>query len=155
MKRFYDKTEPEPMSGCLLWTGYVASTGYGVFRMNTKARRAHRVAWELERGEIPEGLCVLHKCDVPACVNVDHLFLGTQADNVADRHAKNRGAKGESHHAARLSEDDVREARKAWRDGVMNYTQLAVKFGVTDAAMSYAVRGVTWKHVTQAKGEAS
>lgn len=90
--RFWAKVEKS--SGCWTWTGGKLSSGYGRIRMNMKRVRAHRAAWRIAKGEIPTGMSVLHKCDNPACVNPDHLFLGTQQDNLKDMCAKGRGRSG-------------------------------------------------------------
>jgi hypothetical protein len=93
-ERFASKVSPEPTSGCWLWDGQVDLNGYARISRGppwTRITFGHRVAWELHRGPIPTGLSVLHRCDVPGCVNPDHLFLGTQADNMADMNAKGRG----------------------------------------------------------------
>ena len=88
--RFHKKYIPEPMSGCWLWEGSANEDGYGYISKKNIIVYAHRVSWELHRGPIPEGLCVLHTCDTPACVNPDHLWLGTHTDNVRDSVKKGR-----------------------------------------------------------------
>lgn len=87
---FGERWTPEPNSGCWLWTKALTKEGYGSLGFNRKINYAHRVSWILHRGEIPPGLCVLHHCDTRACVNPDHLFLGTYQDNFHDCRAKGR-----------------------------------------------------------------
>lgn len=112
-ERFWANTMPEPNTGCVLWMGatsrpgFKTSVGYGELSEGGKVLRAHRVAWELTRGPIPDGLFVLHRCDVTCCVNPDHLFLGTNADNVADKVAKGRQPRGETSHRAKLTREDA------------------------------------------------
>ena len=90
-ERFWAQVCPEPMSGCWLWSGApLQNTGYGRIRVGQISKRAHRVSYELNIGVIPQGLSVLHRCDVPSCVNPRHLFLGTLLDNNRDRDAKGR-----------------------------------------------------------------
>lgn len=98
VNRFHGKTEPGSVQSgmdtpCTLWTG-LKRHKYGCFHAPHMVS-AHRYAWELAHGPIPDGLCVLHRCDTPACVNPAHLFLGTHADNVADKVAKGRQARGD------------------------------------------------------------
>ncbi len=93
---------PEPNSGCTLWFGAIRD-GYGRLRVGNIKRNAHVWAWMNKHGPIPHGLNVLHRCDMRACINTDHLFLGTNSDNVADKMAKGREARGESH-SARMKE---------------------------------------------------
>ena len=81
---------PVPESGCWLWTGAYFEKGYGVFRFQYRNYRAHRFAYELYKGQVPNDLFVLHKCDTPECVNPNHLFLGTQTDNIRDAVKKKR-----------------------------------------------------------------
>lgn len=78
-------------SGCIEWTGVLSNKGYGVLKVGAEGRtQAHRACWELNFGPVPHGMCVLHKCDNPACFNPKHLFLGTKGDNNRDRSSKGR-----------------------------------------------------------------
>lgn len=87
---FDSRVSPEPMTGCWIWTGNVNALGYGRFWVEGGLEYAHRCSWELHRGQIPDGANVLHRCDQPHCVNPDHLFLGSQADNMEDMRRKGR-----------------------------------------------------------------
>ena len=136
----------EPNSGCWLWNASVNQKGYGQFGWSTgKSRLAHRAAWEIHFGPVPDGLCVLHKCDVPSCVNPNHLFLGTNADNKADCVAKGRQAflRGEMNPRAKLSEQNVRDIRVSNETA----TALAARYGLSIAAIAMARRGKNWRHI--------
>ena len=89
-ERFEAKVERLPWSGCWVWTATCNSWGYGQVRVGRKMTQAHRVSWGLRFGPIPDGSLVLHRCDVPCCVNPEHLFLGTPQDNVLDMRRKLR-----------------------------------------------------------------
>jgi hypothetical protein len=92
VERFLSKVSAEEdENGCLIWLAGRGSHGYGHFRLNGKSEEAHRIAWALHNGPIPNGLWCLHRCDVRECVNVQHLFLGTRQDNIDDMIAKGRG----------------------------------------------------------------
>ncbi|MFZ5783942.1 MAG: HNH endonuclease [Pseudomonadota bacterium] len=138
---------PEPNSGCLLWLAAVNASGYGIIGINGRSLLAHRVAWEAEYGPIPDGLHALHKCDVRSCINVYHLFLGTNADNVADKCAKGRaigeGPTGEDHPSAKLTEDDIRAIRLS----VLGPTALGRQCGVSQSLISMIRARKRWAHV--------
>lgn len=101
-RRFVDKISPEPNTGCFLWTGMILATGYGAFSIGSRndgtytQALAHRVAWEVFVGPIPDKLHVLHKCDMPICCSVDHLFLGDSRANMVDMASKWRGRRSNS-----------------------------------------------------------
>lgn len=142
------------VSGCHLWTGSISSQGYGIITRgnNTVGRQhfaAHRISWELCNGAIPHGIAVLHKCDVTRCVNPEHLFLGTQADNMRDMDAKGRRRNspmpGEANGFSKLTEARVREARKLRAAGWI-YKDIAARLGVSTSA-AFDVCNRSWKHI--------
>lgn len=96
--RFMERFTPEPNSGCWIWTGAVKEDGYGLIALKKRKQvTAHRWAWEhFNDRRVPLGMCVLHRCDVPACVNPKHLWIGTQAENVADMIKKGRRVQPDS-----------------------------------------------------------
>jgi len=113
-ERFWTKVAKG--EGCWLWTAPPRNDGYGQFNVRGRPVAAHRLSWELNVGPIPVGLHVLHRCDTPACVRPDHLFLGTQADNNADKRQKGRQARGEKL-STKLTERAVRKVRQLLADG--------------------------------------
>jgi hypothetical protein len=125
---------------CWLWIGAKKATGYGYTSLSGKGVRAHRASWEIHRGPIPDGLCVLHKCDNPPCVNPDHLFLGTQQDNMTDKYNKGRQniPSGQAHYNCKLSISDrqfIKEyPRTHMKDG--SGAKLAKMFGVAPSVIS-------------------
>lgn len=134
-------------NGCWLWQHARNVKGYGWLRYGGRMQLAHRMAWVLFRGPIPDGLCVLHHCDTPACVNPDHLFLGSTTDNNADRHAKgrSRGATGEANGKARLRVGEVLQIREKFVAGAADCSALAKQFGCSYWAVWDVVQGRTWK----------
>lgn len=142
--RLNNNYTPEPYSGCWIWTGNVRK-GYGYFKVKGKQVAAHRLSWTLHRGAIPNELWVLHHCDTPACVNPDHLFLGTVQDNVADCVRKNRliPIQGENNPIHKLSESDVLKIRSDKRSD----TLIASQFGVSRRLIWAIKRRLHWKHI--------
>lgn len=129
---------------CWIWTGRTSDKdGYGVVHKNGKNIRAHRFSYETYVGPIPEGMFVCHRCDTPACINPDHLFLGTCAENIADSVKKGRFTRGERHRNAKLTEQDVVHILKSGDSP----NALAERYGVRPSTV-FAVRArKTWKYV--------
>ena len=128
---------------CWLWIGKSHGKHYPRVR---NGESMHRIAWELTRGPIPDGMCVLHRCDNMRCVRPSHLFLGTHADNVRDMVSKGRNVRGRYQWAAKLTEAKVRKIRKLLAGG---YTQksIADTFGVTSAAIYMVKTKRNWAFV--------
>jgi hypothetical protein len=144
-RRFWSKVAPA-RSGCWEWTASRHSGGYGQFRFGGTMVLAHRHAWELTSGLIPDGLSVCHTCDNPICVNPAHLFLGTHADNSADMVQKDRSTFGARNSTTRLTDDDVRTIRRLAADGETQ-RQIAKRFGVGQQTINALLLGRTWRRV--------
>lgn len=142
--RFWIKVKKS--DGCWIW-GALRLNGYGCLRFNGKRTLAHRVSWEIHNGPIPEGLFVLHRCDNPACVRPDHLFLGTRKDNMQDMIKKGRRAPirllGEWNPQSKLTEASVKQIRSSNCSGI----DLAKQFGVSQQLISEVKARLVWKHV--------
>lgn len=151
--RFWLKVEKFEL-GCWLWVGKTNKDNYGIIKHCNRYRRANRVSWVIHFGNIPPGKFVLHRCDNPKCVNPNHLFLGTQADNIADMVSKGRNLApgaidpvvGEQHGRSKLTEKDVIEIRK-WYVPRRGVGQLAAKFGISRSHVARLVNGINWKHI--------
>jgi hypothetical protein len=149
---FYERVIPVTESGCWLWVGKVSNVrcgGYGVYNGYTM----HRFSYELHNGDIPKGLCVCHKCDVPSCVNPSHLFLGTHKENMKDMQDKGRKWSGIVMRkidglpaSAKLTPSIVKEIKNLLTDG-MSQNQIAKIYGVTQSTISFIKRGATWQNV--------
>ena len=145
--RFEKKYIPEPNTGCWLWTATGDEKGYGHFRYKGRPQKAHRASWMLHRGEIPDGMLVCHHCDTPACVNPDHLFLGTNDDNMRDRQEKGRQARGERAPTAVLTEREVSAIRLLSDKHDIPKADIAEAFGVGGSTIGAIVRRKTWTHL--------
>lgn len=146
--RFRKFIKTDLVSGCLVWNG-ATSRGYGSFTYKGKSWGAHRFAWRLHHGDIPEGMKVLHECDNPPCVNMDHLFLGTDADNSRDKVSKgrNRSPVGEAHPQAKITERDVIRIRALGESGAMTLKQICKEFGITCSHVRRVLNRQSWRHV--------
>jgi HNH endonuclease len=146
-ERFWPKVRKT--DGCWLWTSYTNEHGYGLICIRRHKFYAHRVSWELDRGPIPYGIRVLHRCDVPACVRPEHLFLGTQPDNLADMRAKGRGraARGTAHGKVRFTEQQVLEMRRRYLAGEKR-VDLMREFNVTTRHLWMIGTGRIWGHLS-------
>ena len=128
--------------------------GYGTLMVAGRNIAAHRFSWELHCGPIPAGLFVCHKCDNPACVRPDHLFIGTPADNTADMVSKGRAAgptnplRGQQNGNSVLREADVRKIRRLYANGTHNSGRLAPMFGVSQTTICNIIRRKVWFHIT-------
>ena len=152
--KFQEKYTVDKKTGCWLWNGGLDKVGSGTIKYEGKDYRAHRLSYQMHTGIDPAGVCICHKCDIRHCVNPEHLFLGTDRDNIDDKVKKDRQAKGESQGLSKLKDADVvlikqfclrhpPESGSPYSPG----TFLARWFGVTGQTISYIRLGKTWKHI--------
>lgn len=156
-KRFWRKAKTGDPKDCWPWTGlqFNDGDGYGQVKLCVGSQvnhirhryRAHRVAYFLTTGDLPDDQCVCHSCDNPICVNPKHLFLGTQLQNVHDRTSKRRDAKGEGHGMHKLTLGEVQEIRHLRATQRISYRALGERFGVSTTQAGFIVRRESWKHV--------
>lgn len=156
LSRFWEKVaKTDDPDACWNWTAS-HTRGYGYVGLNGISLKAHRVSYEIHNGEIPKGLCVLHKCDNPSCVNPSHLFLGTQADNMRDMKQKGRkkrnALKGQNNKGCfqreqrywrrKLSDADVAEIRRLYSLGGISQRSLAQTFHISLSYVGFLIKGV-------------
>lgn len=144
-ERLAKKLFVDVVTGCFLWTGYRDKDGYGLITVLGKTQYAHRLAYELAYGAIPRKMCVCHKCDIPACVNPQHLFVGSYAENTKDMDTKGRrnSPKGELHARSVLSVGDVVSIRKDARP----FREIAKDYSIWPSHVSRIKRRLTWAHL--------
>lgn len=132
---------------CWIWRGALMSKkgGYGCFGANKRQYYAHRYAYEAQHGPIPEGMCVCHRCDTPLCVRGDHLFLGSNLDNIRDRTSKRREVRGEQSNLSKLSEKLVRDIRALQASVIM--ADVARFYGISESTVRAIWDRTTWRHV--------
>ncbi|MGE5617840.1 MAG: HNH endonuclease [Sphingomonadaceae bacterium] len=163
-ERFWSKVQKSE-DGCWVWNGTIRQTGYGTLKIGGRMVAAHRLAYDLVKGPIPEDMCVCHACDNRTCVRPDHLFIGTRADNNRDMRIKGRAARGERHGThthpervprgeraakAKLTNRQVVEIRRLRATGEASYGSLARRYGVSHRAIKKAITGESWGHVEAA-----
>lgn len=145
---------PVPESGCWLWLGCQDEKGYGLVTEHGRTMRAHRLSYQKAHGLTIGNLQALHKCDTPSCINPAHIFLGTNAENVADKVSKGRQARGraigarmcgERQGQSKLTEKQVRYIRKSTERGVV----LSRKFGISQSVISEIRNLKAWTHITE------
>ena len=146
--RFWSKVSVREPADCWLWDGSVNNRGYGEYRHDGRKRYAHRVSWAIAHGAMPgAGLCVLHRCDVPRCVNPSHLFIGTQHENIADMHSKGRYrngiSRGEKANRSHLTNERVLQIISDTRPQRL----VARLHGISQSTVSAIRRRKTWTHL--------
>ena len=135
-------------TGCWGWKGPKHGYGYGVLSVDGKLSLAHRFSYKLHFGSVPKGMHILHKCDNPSCTNPEHLFPGTDADNIKDKVLKGRQTKGEGVVVGKLTPGKVEKIRKLYnRNSKYNQKYLAKMFGVNQSDISRIIHNKYWKHL--------
>lgn len=144
-QRFREKYAVDAATGCWDWTATKNQKGYGRFTTDYSTFSAHRFAWSMENGEIPDGAFVLHTCDNPACVNPAHLFLGSNADNMADKVAKGRQAQGVGNAYSKLTEAQVMAIRADTR----LLRVIGDEYGINKTQVSRIRRRTAWRNLPE------
>lgn len=147
LSRIENMFMPVTESGCWIWMLALGRHGYGSIKHQGKMLKSHRVSWMVYRGAIPDGIKVLHTCDIRCCINPDHLFLGTQADNVADMIKKKRAANvdGERNPNAKLTAEQVLEIRKC--SGT--HQSIGDRYGVGKSIIGYIKNRDNWRSLDE------
>ena len=152
LKRFWSKVTLPDENGCMLWTGYRTTRGYGSFGLRGTSVRAHRVSLQLAVGphpvDKPQAAHAPEICHRPSCVAPAHLRWATRFENAADRVADGTDPRGENHGLARLTEKQVLAIVSRWNAGERNLKTLASEFGVSRPAVHHVVTGSNWAWLT-------
>ena len=145
----FARTRVDPITGCRIWLGGKRPNGYGVICIHSKRWVVHRHVWTLFYGNIPEGLCVLHRCDNRLCCEPDHLFLGTRADNVRDKTVKgrNNGPAGERNIWHKITTVQVVEIRQLLKEGRLTQKEIGALYDLSQQGVSHISRRDTWRHL--------
>lgn len=154
IKRFWSNVDVGKKDDCWEWTGSLDAYGYGQIsegnKTNKKNYKAHRLSWMIRFGEIPENMNICHKCDNPSCMNPNHLFVGTQEDNLRDCREKGRARggsmPGEKNPNSKLTERQVKDIRNRYKQGGIYQRQLGAEFGVSQAQIGLIVNRKSWRN---------
>ena len=146
--RFWAKVDVRGKDECWEWKASIRGGGYGHFRVEEKSCSAHRLAWELANGPIPEGLCVLHHCDNKRCVNPAHHWPGSQVDNLRDMKEKGRARggslRGAKNPSSKLTREKVRQIRRLYATDRYSQQALSTHFSISDTLVGNIVRRESW-----------
>lgn len=147
-ERLIKGIKKDRVTGCWIWTKGKNLDGYGRIRVNNVKTGAHRLSYEIHKGTIPKGVCVLHSCDTPACCNPLHLTLGSHFDNIQDMMKKGRKGdkRGSQNGKAKINESSVLEIIERSRHGE-NRSKLSIAYGLSKCQISAIVTGRAWKHI--------
>lgn len=148
IKRFFDKVEKK--DSCWDWKSYYDKDNYGLFKINGTMKRAHRISFEIyNKRQIIIGMCILHSCDNPKCVNPLHLSEGTHQDNTNDKIQKNRQArnKGELSGTSKLKSEQVLKIREKYATREYTQQQLAMEYNISRAQIYFIVHQKRWAHI--------
>lgn len=148
--RFWRNVHVRGARQCWNWCGTLRTKqGYGQLGMNRSYYLAHVIAFVLTRFDVAPGMCVLHRCDNPSCVNPNHLFYGTKSDNNSDRSSKGRNGnhQGEANGRAKLTEQNVKDIRRAHQEQSLTYPEIANVYGVSVVAVARICQRKLWSHV--------
>ncbi len=156
-ERFWRKVKKGQNHECWNWLGCYNNSGYGQVRIDRKSILVHRFSWEIHKGKIPDEMCVLHKCDNPFCVNPNHLFLGTNQDNINDKMNKNRqpDLKGEKNGNSKLTLDQVKHIKQLCYEGKFLQKEIAKMFNMSYSLISDINKNKIWRHVNASQGYSS
>lgn len=147
--RLIEGLMPVTESGCWLWLKYIRPTGYGQVHCLGRAIDVHILSYELHKGPIPKKMNVCHSCDIPACLNPDHLWLGTQQDNLADMRRKGRAnvGRGVTHRSVKLTPDQVLQIRHEHKNIDITMSALARVYKVSKNTIRALLSRRSWRHI--------
>lgn len=155
-ERFWAKVDKRTDEECWNWMGFKTKAGYGQLTVCQQLLYAHRFSWELKNGKVPEGRYLCHKCDNPSCVNPEHLYAGTQKDNMKDMsirkrfsHPETTLAHGARNGNAKLTEEEVRKIRNEYVPYKVTQRRLAEKFNISEATVKKIIAGKLWKRAQE------